>query len=206
MPVVSIRTSLVSAPLAPAFMRSAPPTVPGMPNKNSSPPIPADAAISATRLSSAAGAALTLSPPALASPKPRGPSLITTPGMPPSRTIRLEPTPTTYTASSPGKALKKYPRSSASAGVNSTCAGPPTRNQVNSASDWFASSRPRNSGITALRSGAMSGKVMWTFRSLPPCGGGLGGGGGGGGGGGATSAGLAATPHPNPPPQGGREQ
>ena len=32
---------------------------------------------------------------ALVSPKPRGDSRITTPGMPPSRTIRLEPTPTT---------------------------------------------------------------------------------------------------------------
>src|ERR1035437_294319 len=41
-PVASIRISLVSAPLAPAFMRSAPPMVPGMPKKNSSPPILAD--------------------------------------------------------------------------------------------------------------------------------------------------------------------
>src|SRR5229473_2466706 len=52
-------------------------------------------AVSATRLSSAAAPALTISPSAPVSPKPRGLSLITTPGMPPSRTIRLEPTPTT---------------------------------------------------------------------------------------------------------------
>ena len=32
---------------------------------------------------------------ALASPKPRGASRITTPGRPPSRTIKFEPTPTT---------------------------------------------------------------------------------------------------------------
>src|SRR5437868_4829277 len=58
MPVASIRISLVSAPLAPAFMRSAPPMVPGMPKKNSIPPIFAAAAVSATRLPSAAAAAL----------------------------------------------------------------------------------------------------------------------------------------------------
>ena len=78
--VASISTSLVSAPLAPAFMRSAPPMVPGMPKKNSRPPILAAAAVSATRLSSAAAPALTISPSALVSPKPRGDSLITTPG------------------------------------------------------------------------------------------------------------------------------
>ena len=55
----------------------------------------AAAAVSATRLSSAADPALTMSPPAEVSPKPRGDNRITTPGMPPSRTIKLEPTPTT---------------------------------------------------------------------------------------------------------------
>ena len=95
MPAASISTSLVSTPLAPAFMRSAPPTVPGMPKKNSSPPRWADAAVSATRLSSAAAPALTISPSARVSPNARGDNRITTPGMPPSRTIRLEPTPTT---------------------------------------------------------------------------------------------------------------
>src|SRR3981189_3274131 len=45
-PVASTSTSLVSEPLAPAFMRSAPPMVPGMPKKNSSPPILAPPAAS----------------------------------------------------------------------------------------------------------------------------------------------------------------
>jgi len=45
---------LVSPLLAPAFMRKAPPIVPGMPKKNSSPLMLAAAAVSATRLSSAA--------------------------------------------------------------------------------------------------------------------------------------------------------
>jgi hypothetical protein len=44
--------------------------------------------------------------------------------------------------------------------VNSTCAGPPTRNQVNGARLSLASSRPRKSGIAAFSSGAMSGKVI----------------------------------------------
>src|SRR5690348_13725055 len=41
-----------------------------------------------------------------------------------------------------------------------TCAGPPTRNQVRPASDWFAMRRPRSSGIALRRSGTMSGKVI----------------------------------------------
>ena len=46
-----------------------------------------------------------------------------------------------------------------SSGMNSTCAGPPTRNQVSSASDWFGSSRPRSSGTFVLRSGTMSANI-----------------------------------------------
>src|SRR5262249_33703970 len=42
--------------------------------------------------------------------------------------------------------------------MNSACAGPPTRNQVSSASDWLASSRPRNAGIADLSEAVMSGK------------------------------------------------
>ncbi len=55
--------------------------------------------------------------------------------------------------------------------MNKTCAGPPTRNQVSSASDWFASSRPRSAGICAFRSETMSGKLMRRFRphqATPP--------------------------------------
>ena len=97
----------------------------------------AAAAASATRLSSAAAPALTICSlhGRLAETARRQPDHH--PGMPPSRTIRLEPTPTTQTGSSRGKCVRKYARSSSSDGVNSTCAGPPTRNQVSSASDWF---------------------------------------------------------------------
>ena len=94
--------------------------------------------------------------------EPRGDNLITTPGMPPSRTIRLEPTPTVVTGMSGGSRERKYARSSASTGVNSACAGPPTRNQVSGASGSLASSRPRSCGIAACSSGVMSGKLMIT--------------------------------------------
>ena len=72
MPVASIRTSLVSAPLAPAFMRSAPPMVPGMPKKNSSPPILAAAADLGHALVERGGAGADDIALALVSPKPRG--------------------------------------------------------------------------------------------------------------------------------------
>src|SRR5215467_10666692 len=49
--------------------------------------------------------------------------------------------------------------------MNRTCAGPPTRNQVSSASDWLASSRPRSSGIFDFKSGAISTKVIASCRS-----------------------------------------
>ena len=103
----STRTSLVSPPLAPAFIRSAPPMVPGMPNRNSSPPRSAAAAASATRLSSAAVPACTRSPSTRTSPKPRGDRRITTPGKPPSRTIRFEPTPMQQTGMSLRRCARK---------------------------------------------------------------------------------------------------
>ena len=54
--------------------------------------------------------------------------------------------------------------------MNSTCAGPPTRNQVSSASDWFGSSRPRSSGIFALGRGRCRGRSLYAVRSCNvPC-------------------------------------
>src|SRR5262249_46750408 len=85
---------------------------------------------------------------------------------------------------------------------NRTCAGPPTRNQVRSASDWFASSRPRSDGIADLREGAMSAKGTASPRMLhvpsPLAGEGW-------GGGWRLAHEPMATPPPSPPPQGGRE-
>jgi len=51
-------------------------------------------------------------------------------------------------------------RSSSSTGVNSTCAGPPVRNQDSGAIGALASSMPRRPGIRERRDGMMSGKVM----------------------------------------------
>jgi len=161
MPVASINTSLVSLPLAPAFIRSAPPMVPGMPNKNSMPPILAEAAVSATRLSSAAVPALTTSPSRGSHPNARGDNRITTPGKPPSRTIKLEPTPTTIDRQLLRQVLQKvskivfirwreqHLRRTADAKTRSArrATGSPTAARA-------------GPGIAALRSGVMSMKVM----------------------------------------------
>jgi len=87
-------------------------------------------------------------------------SLMTTPGMPPSRTMRFEPAPMTAIGISADRLRRKYARSFSSSGMKNACARPPTRNQVNSPSDWLASRRPRNSGIFAFSSGTMSGKLI----------------------------------------------
>jgi len=47
-----------------------------------------------------------------------------------------------------------------SSGMKNACAGPPTRNQVNSPSGWFASRRPRKFGMLAFSSEMMSGKLI----------------------------------------------
>src|SRR6476659_7263718 len=141
-------------------MRSAPPTAPGMPRKKARPAIAASCAARLTLTSGAAVPARMRQPSStLTSPKPR-PRRTPTPGTPPSRTIRLEPSPTTTTGISAGRCARKSARSASSSGMNNTCAGPPTRNQVSSASDWFGMSRPRRLGMRAFRSGTRSGKVM----------------------------------------------
>src|SRR4051812_37124569 len=70
--------------------------------------------------------------------------------------MRFEPSPMTVTGTSAGSRESNKARSSSSAGENSTSAGPPTRNQVTSASAAFATMRPRRSGIEARRSAARS--------------------------------------------------
>src|SRR5262249_44230270 len=156
------RASCVPRRWAPPFMRSAPPTAPGMPRKKASPAIVASCAARLTFTSGAAvPARIRQSSSTLTSPKPR-PRRMTTPGTPPSRTIRLEPSPMTTTGISAGRWARKSARSASSSGMNRTCAGPPTRNQVSSASDWFAISRPRSAGMRALRSATRSGNIMAT--------------------------------------------
>ncbi len=85
--------------------------------------MPASAAMRATAASSAAAPARTRAPSTAIFPNAAG-SRITTPGIPPSRTSRFEPTPITLTRVSGERAYKKVARSSASAGRNSTSAGP----------------------------------------------------------------------------------
>ena len=58
------------------------------------------------------------------------PKRITTPGTPPSRTSRLEPTPITVTGTSAGLASRKASKSSRSAGRNRPRPGRRRRNQV----------------------------------------------------------------------------
>src|SRR5499427_7698064 len=141
-------------------MRSAPPTAPGMPRKKASPAIAASCAVRLTFTSGAAVPARIRQPSStLTSPKPR-PRRTTMPGTPPSRTIRFEPSPTTTTGISAGRWTRKSARSASSSGMYRTCAGPPTRNQVSSASDWFAIKRPRSAGMRALSSATRSGKIM----------------------------------------------
>src|SRR5215510_40368 len=144
-------------------MRSAPPMAPGMPRRNDRPAMAASWAARATFTSGTAAPAHTRWPSSIAtSLKPR-PRRTTTPGTPPSRTMRFEPRPTTVTGTSPGRFFRKYARSSSLSGMNSACAGPPTRNQVRSASTWLGMSRPRSFGMRDLRLGVMSEKVMLRF-------------------------------------------
>src|SRR5215475_9740525 len=44
--------------------------------------------------------------------------------------------------------------------MNRSCAVPPTRNHVSSASGWLGTSRPRRAGVRRRRSEMMSGNVM----------------------------------------------
>src|SRR5258707_5435438 len=141
-------------------MRSAPPTAPGMPRKKASPAIAASCAARLTFTSGAAVPARIRQPSStLTSPKPR-PKRPTKPGTPPSRAIRFEPSPRTTTGIAVGRWARKSAGPASSSGMNRTCAGPPTRNQVSSASDWFAINRPRSVGMRALRSATRSGKIM----------------------------------------------
>src|SRR6056297_2060847 len=107
---------------------------------------PASAALRATCASSAAAPAVTRDPSTVIWLKPR-PSRITTARNPPSRTIRLLPTPIGKTETSLSRVARKPARSSISAGWNNQSAGPPTRSQVRSDNDRFSVSLPRVSGI-----------------------------------------------------------
>ena len=65
------------------------------------------------------------------------------PSTPPSRIKRFEPTPITVTGNSGGFSRRNFARSSASSGLNSQSARPPTPNQVLRAISAFGRSWPR---------------------------------------------------------------
>ncbi len=107
--------------------------------------IPAFAAATETRASSAAAPALTRKPSAATFPN-AGPSRITTPGTPPSRTMTLTAAPRTVTGMIGSSWPRKSERSCSSLGRNRASAAP-TRNQVKGASCSLARSLPRRTEV-----------------------------------------------------------
>ena len=90
----TVSTALkVSPPIAPAFIRSAPPMLPGMPSKNSTPLKPARFASTATFFCFAPAPAQMCVPSISIRENSGDARQITTPRKPPSRTNKLEPRP-----------------------------------------------------------------------------------------------------------------
>ena len=121
-------TSKVQDSIAPAFIRMAPPSAPGIPSINSNPPIPAALAAETICFKRAPAPARILPPIASILLIPGLPRFTHTPGIPPSRTSRLLPRPTTVrgTFCSSHKRTTR-PKSSSDSGSNQTWAGPPIR-------------------------------------------------------------------------------
>ena len=116
--IPSTSRSRVSTPLAPAFMRSAPPIVPRNAMEEGEAAEPLFPCEGRERLvgQRRAGAEGDCHRPALACPKPLAERRITAPGTPPSRTRRLEPTPMTTTGIAQSIRCRNSDRSSSSAG------------------------------------------------------------------------------------------
>ena len=121
--------------------------------------MPASAAARATFTSGAPAPARMRWPGSTAMSENPLPRRITTPAMPPSRTTGSSRVRPRAPESSAVETARKHARSSSSAGVNSTCAGPPVRNQDSGAVGAFASSLPRSSGIRGFQSRVMSGNI-----------------------------------------------
>ena len=77
------------------------------------------------------------------------PRRTTTPGTPPSRTMRLEPRPSAITGTSGSSSRRNWTRSSSSLGSNSHSALPPLLNQTSGASGALGVSLPRTCGMVA---------------------------------------------------------
>src|SRR5205085_149543 len=154
-----------SPPYAPAFMKSAPPTVPGMPSAYSRPANPRATASRASRPSWTAAPARTEAPPSRGSHSTRRnsrPSFTTSPRMPPSPMRMFEPPPSrTIRVSASAARRRTWPSSSSVSGIVRTSAGPPMRNDV-----WRASGSagralpPRRARSASRRAGATRSGIL----------------------------------------------
>ena len=121
--------SAISPPYAPAFIKTPPPTVPGMPYKNSHPASDASRAATATDVSEAPAAAVTVLP--FTETEFSFVVIITVPSIPPSSTRVFERLPRT---AAPGFSRSAVTNSSVDSGNMILAAFPPVRNE-----EYFAS-------------------------------------------------------------------
>src|SRR5215217_7305007 len=161
--------SASSPPWAPAFIRTPPPTVPGIATANAIPPSEALADRAAT-LGSGVAAPASSSFPSTSTRRNRSPRWTTIPGQPPSATSMFDPRPTISSGtgavpSTPARAA----RSSTPSARRKTAAGPPSRKVVSGAR---GRSRPTRPGQRAVSSAAAASRRVG---STGPTGGGIGG-------------------------------
>src|SRR5829696_2069301 len=151
--------SASSPPWAPAFIRTPPPTVPGIATAKAIPPSEALADRAAT-LGSGVAPPASSSLPSTSTRRNRSPRCSTIPGQPPSATSMLDPRPTISSGtgavrSTPARASRS-PRPSAR---RNTAAGPPSRKVVSGARDRPRPTRPgqraaSSSAAASSRSGS----------------------------------------------------
>ena len=136
------RRSASSLPWAPAFIRTPPPTVPGMATANAIPPSDA-LAERAARLGRGVAAPASSSVPSTSTRRKRWPRWRTIPGQPPSATSMFDPRPTTSSGTPvvPSTSASAA-RSSSSSARRNTAAGPPSRKVVSGARDRSRLTRP----------------------------------------------------------------
>ena len=93
---------------------------------------------------------------------------MTAPRIPPSRTKTFDPAPKMLSGTSSGKAAKNAAKSSISAGMKTTSAAPPTRNQQISPMIKSGISLPRKGGKAFNQSGIIFIGVASAVISAPP--------------------------------------
>ena len=163
------RRSASSLPWAPAFMRTPPPTVPGMATANAIPPREALAERAATPGRGVAAPASS-SVPSTSTRRKRWPRWSTIPGQPPSATSMLDPRPTISSGTGAARSTPaSAARSSRLSARRNTAAGPPSRKVVSGARDRSRLTRP---GQRAASSFAAASSAP---ASTGPTGGGIGG-------------------------------